>query len=189
MDKSWMKKKKGDREYVEGVLNFVKFASLHARGGKILYPCTKCVNLNLVSPGVVQAHLWTNGMLGSYTHWKFHGESAAAPMTPECGSSHVQDSHEQYSDFRGMLQDLCPTHEMATEPMGQGETAQQSAEGPNDGAQKFYKMIDDVDKPLYDGCTKFSIFSAIVVLFQLTLQENVLLVMKKFVTKSPAFRH
>ena len=41
MDKSWMKKKKGDREYVEGVFNFVKFASLHARGGKILYPCTK----------------------------------------------------------------------------------------------------------------------------------------------------
>ena len=69
MDKSWMKKKRGDREYVEGVLSFVKFASLHARGGKILCPCTKCVNLNLVSPGVAQAHLWTKGMLGSYTHW------------------------------------------------------------------------------------------------------------------------
>ncbi|XP_030940041.1 uncharacterized protein LOC115964965 [Quercus lobata] len=128
MDKSWMKKKRGYREYVEGVLSFVKFASLHARGGKILCPCTKCMNLNLVSPRVAQAHLWTNGMLGSYTHWKFHGESAAAPTAPECGSSHVQDSHEQYGDFCGMLYDLCPTHEMATEPMGQGETAQQPAE-------------------------------------------------------------
>ena len=28
-------------------------------------------------------------------------------------------------------------------------------------------MIDDVEKPLYEGCTKFSIFSAIIVLFQL----------------------
>ncbi|KAL0005925.1 hypothetical protein SO802_013486 [Lithocarpus litseifolius] len=167
MDKSWMKKRRGDKEYIDGVVSFVKFASLHAHGGKILCPCTKCVNLNLVLPGVAQAHLWTNGMLGSYTHWKFHGVSAAAPTAPECGSSHVQDSHEQYGDFRGMLHNLCPTHEMAAEPMGQGETGQQPAEGPPDGAQKFYKMIDDVNKPLYAGCTKFSIFSAIVVLFQL----------------------
>ena len=162
-----MKKKRGDREYVEGVLSFVKFASLHARGGKILCRCTKYVNLNLVLLGVAQAHLWTNRMLGSYTHWKFQGESAAAPTAPECGSSHVQDSHEQYDDFRGMLHDLCSTHEMAAELMGEGETAQQSAEGLNDDAKIFYKMIDDVDKPLYVGCTKFSIISAIIVMFQL----------------------
>nr|XP_023870348.1 uncharacterized protein LOC111982961 [Quercus suber] len=56
---------------------------------------------------------------------------------------------------------------MIVEPTGEGETAQQLAEDPNDGAQKFYKMIGDVDKPLYVGCTKFSIFSAIVVPFQL----------------------
>ncbi|XP_050280987.1 uncharacterized protein LOC126721937 [Quercus robur] len=43
---------------------------------------------------------------------------------------------------------------MAAEPMGQDETAQQPAKGPNDGAQKFYKMIDDVDKPLYAGYAK-----------------------------------
>ena len=160
-----MKKRRGDKEYIEGVLSFVEFTSLHVHNGKILCPCIKCINLNLVSPGVAREHLWSKGMLGSYTHWKFHGESVVVPMAPECGSSHVQDSHEQYGDFRGMLPDLCPTHEMAVEPMGQGETSQQPAEGPNDGAQKFYKMIDDVDKPLYVGCMKFSIFSAIVVLF------------------------
>ena len=54
---------------------------------------------------------------------------------------------------------------MTAKAMEQGETAQQLTEGLNDGAQKFYKMIDDVDKPLYAGCTKFSIFSTIVVLF------------------------
>ena len=105
--------------------------------------------------------------LGSYTHWKFHEESAVAPTAAKCGSSHVQDSHEQYSDFCGIFHDLCPTHEMTAEAMEQSETAQQLTEGLNDGAQKFYKMIDDVDKPLYVGCTKFSIFSTIVVLFQL----------------------
>ena len=52
---------------------------------------------------------------------------------------------------------------MAPEPMEEGPTTQHPAEGPNDDAKKFYKMIDDVDKPLYEGCTKFTIFSAIVV--------------------------
>ena len=165
MDKSWMKKRRGDREYIEGVLRFVEFASLRAHDGKILCPCTKCVNLNLVPPRVAREHLWRKGMLGSYTHWKFHGELAAAPTAFEYGSSHVQDSHEQYIDFRGMLHNLCPTHEMAAKLMEQGETAQQSTEGQNDGEQKFYEMIDDVDKPLYAGCMKFSIFSTIVVLF------------------------
>ena len=56
---------------------------------------------------------------------------------------------------------------MAPEPMEEGPTAQHPAEGPNDDTKKFYKTIDDVDKPLYEGSTKFSIFSAIVVLFQL----------------------
>ena len=154
-------------EYIEGVLKFVEFASKHANDGENLRPCTKCVNLSLVPPGVACEHLWSKGMLQSYTHWKWHGELAAVPTATECGSSHVQDSLEHYGDFRGMLHDLCPTHEMPPEPMDEGETVQQPAQGPNEEAQKFYKMIDDVDKPLYAGCIKFSIFSAIVVLFQL----------------------
>ena len=64
-----------------------------------------------------------------------------------------------------MLHDLCPLHEMQPKPMEEGPTVQHLAEGLNDEAKKFYKMIDDVDKPLYEGCTKFSIFLAIVVLF------------------------
>ncbi|XP_075633708.1 uncharacterized protein LOC142606210 [Castanea sativa] len=150
MDKSWMKKQRGSMEYIEGLLNFVEFASEHASDGKIFCPCTKCVNLCLVPPGVAREHLWRKGMLQSYTHWKWHGESADAPTATECGSSHVQDSLEQYGDFRGMLHDLCPTHEMPPEPMQEGERVQQQAQGqPTDGAQKFYNMIDDVDKPLY----------------------------------------
>ena len=66
-----------------------------------------------------------------------------------------------------MLHDLCPPHEMTPEPMEKGPTVQHLGEGPNDDVKKFYKMIDDVDKPLYEGCTKFTIFSIVVVLFQL----------------------
>nr|POE78851.1 hypothetical protein CFP56_59904 [Quercus suber] len=136
MDKSWMKKRKGIREYIEGVLSFVEFASKNACSGKI-YVLYQMCELGFSTAGVAWTHLWSNEMLGSYTYWKFHGESASTPTTPECGSSHAQDSHEQYGDFRGIFHDLCPTHEMAAEPMGEGETAQQPAKDPNDGAQKF----------------------------------------------------
>ena len=56
---------------------------------------------------------------------------------------------------------------MAPVPVEQGQSGQQPDKGLNDNAQNLNNMIDDVDKLLYDGCAKFSIFSAIVVLFQL----------------------
>ena len=54
-----MKKQRGSMEYIEGVLKFVEFASKHASDGKIFFPCTKCVNLSLVPPGVACEHLWS----------------------------------------------------------------------------------------------------------------------------------
>ena len=162
-----MEKRRGTREYFEGVNQFVEFAAPSARNGKILCPCVKCVNLLIQPLNVVREHCWASGMLKNYKVWKFHGESAAATPATECGSSHVQETQNPYGDFHGMLHDLCPPHEIPPEPMEEGPTAQRPSEGPNDDAKKFYKMVDDVDKPLYEGCTKFSIFSAIVVLFQL----------------------
>ncbi|XP_050290108.1 uncharacterized protein LOC126728302 [Quercus robur] len=167
MDKSWMEKRRGTREYFEGVNQFVEFAAPSACNGNILCPCVKCVNLLIQPLNVVREHCWASGMLKNYKVWKFHGESAAATPATECGSSHVQETQNPYGDFHGMLHDLCPPHEIPPEPMEEGPTAQCPGEGPNDDAKKFYKMVDDVDKPLYEGCTKFSIFSAIVVLFQL----------------------
>ena len=161
-----MDKRRGSREYFEGVNQFVEFASLFACNGKILCPWAKCVNLILQPLNVACDHCWASGMLKNYKVWKFHGESAAAMMATECGSSHVQETQNLFGDFRGMLHDLCPPHEMALEPMEEGPTTQHLGKGPNDEAKKFYKMIDDIDKPLYEGCKKFSIFSAIVVLFQ-----------------------
>ena len=165
MDKSWMDKSRGSKEYFEGVNQFVEFASPFACDGKILCPCVKCVNLIVQPLSVARDHCWASGMLKTYKVWKFHGELAAATPATECGSSHMQETQNLYGDFHGMLHDLCPPHEMAPKPMEEGPTAQHSGEGLNDDAKKFYKMIDDVDKPLYEGCTKFTIFSAIVVLF------------------------
>ena len=162
-----MDKRRWSKEYFESVAKFVEFASLSAHNGKILCPCAKCVNLILQPLNVACDHCWALGMLKNYKVWEFRGELTVATTATKCGSSHVQETRNLYGDFHGMLHDLCLPHEMAPEPMEKGPTAQHSVEGPNDEAKKFYKMIDDVDKPLYKSCTKFSIFSTIVKLFQL----------------------
>ena len=56
MDKSWMDKRRGSREYFEGVNQFVEFASPSARDGKILCPCVKCVNLIVQPLNVARDH-------------------------------------------------------------------------------------------------------------------------------------
>ena len=58
-----MEKRRGGMEYIQGVVRFVEFASLHGRNGKILCPCTKCVNMNLVLPVVARDHIWSQGIL------------------------------------------------------------------------------------------------------------------------------
>ena len=84
-----MDKRRGSREYFECVNQFVEFASLSARDGKILCPCVKCVNLILQLLNVVCDHCWASGMLKNYKVWKFHGESVAATTATKFGSSQV----------------------------------------------------------------------------------------------------
>ena len=61
-----MDKRRGSREYFEGVNRFVEFASPSARDGKILCPCVKCVNLIVQSLNVARDHCWASGMLKTY---------------------------------------------------------------------------------------------------------------------------
>ena len=61
-----MDKKRGSREYFEGVNQFMEFASPSARDGKILCPCVKCVNLILQLLNVARDHCWASRMLKTY---------------------------------------------------------------------------------------------------------------------------
>jgi hypothetical protein len=57
----------------------------------------------------------------------------------------------------------CPISEMGEETEGVYEDRQDTSER----TQKFYNFLHDVDKPLYEGCTKYTKFSAIVDLYNL----------------------
>ena len=70
-------------------------------------------------------------------------------MTPaEGGSSHVQENLNEYENFSGMLHNLFPMYDMAPKPMDEGPSMQQLIKGPNNDTKRFYKMTEDVEKPI-----------------------------------------
>ena len=170
-----MDSKRNFEEYIDGIDEFVNFATHTACDGRISCPCRTCRHKHMHDVEVVHHHLYTFRMLKNDRTWVFHGEFESATTTSEGGSSRVQESLNQYGDFHGMLHDLHPMYDMALDTMDEGPSVQQGPEGPimqqpvegsNDDAKKFYNRID-VEKPSYKGCMKFSIFSTIVVLYHL----------------------
>jgi hypothetical protein len=59
MDKTWMTKSKGTREYRDGCRLFVNFTVSNHRipNGNIYYPCKSCRNNQHHPPSVVLTHL------------------------------------------------------------------------------------------------------------------------------------
>jgi len=82
MDKSWMTKCRGSREYMEGAEAFVKYAVTNSKNkNSIVCPCKKCGLNRSLWPKEVYDHL-TGGMgiMPNYTEWIWHGEKIRAPV-------------------------------------------------------------------------------------------------------------
>jgi len=84
MDRTWITKPQGTREYNNGCREFVKFAVSNCRttNGKIRCPCKMCWNNRLHSPDYVLEHLTASkGMMTSYINWWHHGQTT--PYNPD----------------------------------------------------------------------------------------------------------
>ena len=68
-----------------------------------------------------------------------------------------------------MLHDMFPIQDMTFGPMEEVFIVQQPteglAEGPNEDALRFMKLLEDANQPCYEGCKHFSKLSAIVHLY------------------------
>ena len=157
MDRDWMKiTNRRSREYLDGVQQFLNFASNHAHpDGMILCPCRKCVHTNSWPIDIVQAHLVSKGICRGYNPWVFNGKSSSAQNSFEIPNSHVQENPIEYVDLRDMLHDMFPIQDMASVPMKEVPTMQQPikgpAEGPNEDEIRFMKFLDDANQPCYEG--------------------------------------
>ena len=173
MDKSWMKiTNRRLREYLDGVQQFLNFASNHAHlDGTILCPCRKCVHRNSWPINVIQAHLVSNGICMCYNPCVFNGKSLSAQTSTEIPNSHAQENLIEYADLRDMLHDMFLIQNMASRPMEEVSVVQQPIEGPTEGpnedAFRFMKLLEDANQPCYKGCKHFSKLSAIVHLYHM----------------------
>ena len=50
---------------------------------------------------------------------------------------------------------------------GEAEGVYEDRQGTTEGAEKFYDLLNDAEKPLYEGCTEYTKFTAIVDLYNL----------------------
>ncbi|CAL5333603.1 unnamed protein product [Camellia sinensis] len=104
-------------------------------------------------------------------------ETMSATTFTRNSQSHGQEIRPNYGDIRYMLQNVFPMHtpnmdEYGEEsnlpkPSNQGSSAQRPQEDPNEDAHKFYDLLKDDKKPLYEGCKNFSKLSTIVHLYHL----------------------
>ena len=122
------------REYLDGVQQFLNFASNHAHpDGTISCPCKKCVHTNSWPIDVVEAHLVSKGICRGYNPWIFNGESSSAKTSTEIPNSHVQENPIEYTDLRDMLHDMFPIQDMASGPTEEVPSVHQPTEGPAEG--------------------------------------------------------
>jgi hypothetical protein len=118
MDKSWMTKYRGKREYRDGCRSFVDFAVSNCRipDGNIHCPCKSCRNNQRHLPDVVLAHLTRGkGIMTTYTTWFWHGEKQVRGPTAGSYSNRpatdaIGGSIEQGGDMHAMLRDAFGMH-------------------------------------------------------------------------------
>ncbi|XP_073139065.1 uncharacterized protein [Henckelia pumila] len=147
MDKEWMSKHRLSTEYDIGVESFLKFALQNADDpDAIPCSCAKCGNIKKKNVKIIRAHLYCNGIDLTYHTWIWHGETC------------MSKSSMNYDDRAGQV----GHKDFVEEPIDMVHGVYDSyAENPD----QFTKLLEDAEKPLYPGCTKFTKLSAIVKLF------------------------
>lgn len=162
MDKSWIRSPRTSKSYQDGVAAFLQFAFNHLKEEDetdedffMPCPCKCCLN-HLASPiAEVDYHLFSNGFDPTYTNWTKHGEKDEASSSRPVDVDNGQSTESE--DFgMGIPTDGPDTIEMV-------EAAESFADDP----EKFKKILEDAEKPLYEGSPNFTKLSAIVQLFNL----------------------
>jgi len=138
--------------FVNGVEEFAIKAcqqQTYLNENKLRCPCNKCHCTKTFSIEMVKVHLFKNGFIPYYYVWIHHGEQmphindnyVGVPSSGE----HVDES-EQFMAMQDMVYDALRQHE-TFEPSDFNNTE----EPPNEEAQRFYDLLLEANKPLFEG--------------------------------------
>ena len=140
------------KEYENGVSEFVKFVVAHAKDpSRMTCPCLYCCYGNRVDAVQLASHLIRYGIDRSYTCWNMHGEKSDG--NDESGDNRTYASNDNGTD----------TYDYDRVE----EIAEALEEDLNDCPKMFERLVSDAEKPLYNGCTKFTRLSAVLKLYNL----------------------
>ncbi|CAN1125381.1 hypothetical protein LINPERPRIM_LOCUS31644 [Linum perenne] len=175
MDRSWINdSNRLISRFIEGVASFMEIANNTVRDGEILCPCQKCVNGIYQTTGIVVAHILENGFCKSYMTWYFHGETVfQSAESPSRGSTTEPERFQQSRDMQQNVQDFIEdmatgyTHLDESEPNTNSQNPQLSGQGvaSSNDANRFYDILDAIDKELFQGCKKHSKLSFVLELY------------------------
>ena len=142
-------------EYRNAVDLFLRFCSENVKDPNFTYcPCLKCGNVKKMDLKKIKEHLYFNGMDKSYTIWYYHGEIAPiAPTLPSRPKGVRRNIVEENWD---------PLDEMID------DAHYGSGVDPN----KFETLLNDAEKPIYPGCTRFTKLSALLRLYNLKAKHG-----------------
>ncbi|KAH0644699.1 hypothetical protein KY284_032583 [Solanum tuberosum] len=161
-NKQWMELIKDRLAMVETFLDYA-FTKL-GEPQLIRCPCIKCGNATSRTRVVVRSHLIVHGIIPSYTLWYHHGEMSGEEQS---NFEKIDDNDIEEDDCEdeidGLLRDLYPDFN--------GDNMNNSVddlleEEPNDEAKRFYRLLKDLDLPLYESA-KVSKLSTLVKLLHL----------------------
>jgi hypothetical protein len=141
------------KEFEDGVKEFVKVAVAHAEDtSKIICPCLKCC-YGPVSEKDLARHLIFNGIDKSYTCWTMHGEERTKSSNLRSNVTDTSNYFEKDSQEFDHVEEFVNVIE----------------EDLRDCPGMFERLVSDSEKPLYDGCTKFTRLSTVLKLYNLKI--------------------
>jgi hypothetical protein len=139
--------------FKDGVDEFVTFAmsqDIVKKEGGIRCPCLKCMCGSIQSPKNVTDHLQKVGFMDDYYVWIYHGEeepsniNAQFDATTHASSSGARTECDNFGQMENMVGDALGVN-LSYEGGGEEEVI------PNEKALKFYAMMEEVNKPLFEG--------------------------------------
>ncbi|KAM7482196.1 hypothetical protein LguiB_006779 [Lonicera macranthoides] len=148
IDKSWMQLSRSDPKYDQGVTEFLEYAYSHDKwveDDMIICPCKVCgLNRDRLVRFEVHWHLLRYGIKPHYTSWNLHGEG-----DDDNNDESEDDSSSETDksvDNRATPMELCDDMQDLIEEI--------FSQDPNEDAQRFYKLLEEAETPLYEGCKK-----------------------------------
>ncbi|GKA27523.1 ribonuclease H-like domain-containing protein [Tanacetum coccineum] len=125
---------------------------------RISCPCQDCYNiLTYIDSDEIKGHLISTGFVERYTCWSWHGELLPEHDTVDFDHSE-DDDNDSYDSGHDNLDDML--HDL------EGEIDE-------DNHAKFQELFVDAEKPLYDGCKKFTKLSPVLRLFDVKAANGI----------------